>query len=70
VPALAEDWSAWRDAFDALDDALASHPPTRLTLCGERGAVTYEARPRSLWRRVGAQLPRRRTTRHAWAQGL
>jgi hypothetical protein len=70
VPALAEDWPSWREAFDALDASLASRPPTRLTLCGERGAVTYDARPRSLWQRVSAHLPRPRRARHAWARGL
>jgi hypothetical protein len=70
VPALAEDWPSWREAFDALDATLASRRPTRLTLCGERGAVTYDARPRSLWQRVSAHLPRPRRARHAWARGL
>lgn len=70
VPALAEDWAAWRAAFDAFDAALAARPPARLTLCGERGALTYEVRPRSLWQRVAAGLPRTRAARHAWAEAL
>lgn len=70
VPALAEDWAVWRDAFAALDAELPSLDPTRLTLCGERGAVTFEARTRSLWQRVAASLPRARGTPHAWAQAL
>lgn len=71
VPALAEDWAAWGDAFAALDAALPSLAPTRLTLCGERGALRFDARTRRrpLWQRVAARVGGR-PRRHAWADAL
>lgn len=61
APALAEDWTAWGDAWQALDasvlpallDAAGNGTAAALTLCGERGAHRFEAAPRSLWRRLG-----------------
>jgi len=62
-PALAEDWSAWADAWRALDaqalpallQALQGAPDgataVALTLCGERSAVTLRAGRRSAWQR-------------------
>lgn len=55
-PALREDWAAWSEAWRALDrgplrEALAAVQrggPLRLTLCGERHAQTWEARPRGI----------------------
>jgi hypothetical protein len=70
VPALAEDWPAWGAAFDELDTMLASRAPTQLTLCGERGSVTYRARPASWWQRLAARLPGSRVAAHAWAEAL
>ena len=60
APALAEDWAAWGEAWQALDadvlpgllDAAGTGTPVALTLCGERGAHRYEAAPRGLWRRL------------------
>jgi hypothetical protein len=60
APALAEDWSAWCDAWRALDagplaDALArarSGDGVTLTLCGERAAVQFRTARTSLWRRL------------------
>jgi hypothetical protein len=67
APALAEDWTGWREAWMAMDagpisalhDAAGSAAsPLRLTLCGERQAQRFEARPQawsqrllSRWRR-------------------
>ena len=70
TPALAEDWPAWGAAFDEFDAALASRAPTQMTLCGERGSVTYRARPASWWQRMAARLPGSRATAHAWAEAL
>jgi hypothetical protein len=58
APALAEDWASWREAWMAMDagpisalhDAAGSAAsPLRLTLCGERQAQCFEARPQA-WR--------------------
>lgn len=54
-PALAEDWPAWSDAWQALDAALGDTVHT-LTLCGERSAARYEAKPRNAWQRFRAAL--------------
>jgi hypothetical protein len=70
VAALAEDWSAWCEAFGAFDCALASLAPSRLTLCGERGAATFEARPRTFWQRAQVHLRGSRARPHAWADAL
>lgn len=56
APALREDWAAWSEAWRALDrgvlrEALAAAQggrPLTLTLCGERHAQTWEARPRGI----------------------
>lgn len=72
-PALREDWAAWTAAWKALDAGpLASllqraeqGQPVRLTLCGERGAVTLESYPRALWHRIqGFFMPQRFTSLH------
>jgi hypothetical protein len=46
APALAEDGFAWARAWAQLDEAVIAKLPARarLTLCGERRAVTLEAR--------------------------
>ncbi|WP_395699439.1 hypothetical protein [Aquabacterium sp.] len=59
-PALNEDWTAWREAWAALDAGplatLAATPgPLRLVLCGERAAQTFEDLPRGLWQRLSAR---------------
>jgi hypothetical protein len=59
-PLLAADWSAWADAWRALDGgalrqlagAHAAGAPTTLTLCGERHAATWTTQPLSLWQRA------------------
>ncbi len=56
-PALGEDWAAWCEAWRALDAGplqalLGAGGSGRLTLCGERRAVTWAAAPRSLWQRL------------------
>ena len=58
--ALRDDWQAYAEAWGALDaheakDWLARQTAgdvVRLTLCGERSALTFESAPRSLRRRL------------------
>lgn len=67
APALAEDWSAWADAWQALDAGplreLAEARPApgampRLSLCGERRARTWQPSSRPWWKSlVGARGP-------------
>jgi hypothetical protein len=60
APALAEDWAAWAEAWNAIDagplQALQQHAargePAALTLCGVRHAQRLEAAPQGLWQRV------------------
>jgi len=60
APLLRADWAAWADAWRALDAgpiaallAVArAGEPASLTLCGERTAARFEARPRSLVQRL------------------
>ena len=61
--ALSEDWTAWREAWTALDAgpiaALVDRPaPLQLTLCGERSAQRFELAARSLWQRATGALRR------------
>jgi len=57
--ALAEDWAAWRDAWQAVDagPVAALHAAARrgdavaLTLCGERSALHCAPAPRGRWQR-------------------
>jgi hypothetical protein len=46
--ALAEDWSAWAQAWAVLDREWGEAPPQRLTLCGEAGWATFDLEPRGL----------------------
>jgi hypothetical protein len=57
-PALAEDWAAWCEAWQALDAGWAAPAarPATLVLCGERSAVQYDTGPRSLWHRLRGTL--------------
>ena len=67
--ALNEDWNAWSNAWQALDGtecadllaALDRGEQVQLTLCGERNAQTYTARPQHLFKRFmnlfGSQPP-------------
>ncbi|MDO9357519.1 MAG: hypothetical protein Q7T70_00830 [Polaromonas sp.] len=58
--AFSNDWPAWTAAWQALDASegarlLAlqrSGEPVRLSLCGERNALTFETAPRGLWSKV------------------
>lgn len=72
-PALAEDWIAWCEAWQALDagpiaQALSRPADVTLTLCGERRAVPLQARPQGLWRRLGARW--RRVAPHPLLESL
>jgi hypothetical protein len=57
--ALAEDWTAWADAWRRIDaDSIArllesadAAEPLLLTLCGERSAATWAPQRRPRWRR-------------------
>ena len=46
--ALAEDWSAWAQAWTALDREWGEALPQRLTLCGEAGWATFDIEPQAL----------------------
>ncbi len=58
APALAEDWSAWAEAWHALDagpvralaEAADAGGAARLTLCGERLARTWAPAARPWWK--------------------
>ena len=58
-PALAEDWAAWAQAWQALDAGavtalhteLAAGRPARLTLCGERQAQSWVVQPQPIWQK-------------------
>ena len=59
-PALAEDWSSWAQAWQALDAGavaalgaeLAAGRPAMLTLCGERQAQSWVAQPQAFWQTI------------------
>jgi hypothetical protein len=60
APMLANDWAAWAEAWQALDagpianlgrrSAAGDH--VKITLCGERHALSFESQARSVWDRV------------------
>jgi hypothetical protein len=58
--ALREDWSAWAKAWELLDVTVCADllqraqagEPVTLTLCGERSALRYELRPKSILERI------------------
>ena len=58
--ALAQDWSAWASAWQVIDATLcqallsaqARGEPVQLTLCGERNAQTFVAKPQSIRQHV------------------
>jgi len=60
--ALREDWAAWSAAWQALDagalarlnDHVARGGAARLTLCGERGALTWHTAPRSWGQKISS----------------
>jgi hypothetical protein len=64
APALAEDWPAWSAAWTTLDASLLpTRPLQRITLCGERSAVTFERAERRWWQRAATALRKRRPAR-------
>jgi hypothetical protein len=73
---LADDWTAWAEAWTALDGgrlggllaAARDGLPVALTVCGERSAQRFEARPQSLLQRVGARW--KAAPVHAVLEGL
>lgn len=70
APALAEDWPAWSLAWRSLDASmLPTRPLERLTLCGERSALTFERVEQRLWQRVASAVRGRRVSRE-WLQAL
>lgn len=66
-PALAEDWPAWAAAWGELDALFTTGAPARLTLCGERSALTLAPTAPSLWRRVVQPFQPRRPARELLA---
>ncbi len=64
--AVREDWTAWAQAWQALDagavtlalQRLQQGQAVALTLCGERSAQRFEARPVGLMRRIAQLLGR------------
>jgi hypothetical protein len=64
APALAGDWTAWAAAWTALDASLLpTRPLHAITLCGERGAVTFERSEQRLWQRLATAMTGRVPTR-------
>ncbi|NMM84974.1 phosphoglycerate mutase [Rhodococcus sp. SRB_17] len=61
-PALREDWDAWAGAWQQLDAGpiaqlgayVARGGAAQLTLCGERGALSWHSAPRSLRQKVSS----------------
>ena len=55
-PLLTGDLAAWMTAWAALDAELPTLAPSRVTLCGERFATTYDLAPagflKSLWHKL------------------
>ena len=64
APAMADDWAAWVQAWQTLDDGplaallgqARAGQPVQLTLCGERAAVTLALQSRSLLQRLRTRL--------------
>lgn len=73
APALAEDWAAWCEAWQALDAGpiaalLRAAEPLSLTLCGERRAQTWAPASQGLWQRMAANW--RKPSVHAVLEAL
>ncbi|HEY9026425.1 MAG TPA: hypothetical protein VIP05_19165 [Burkholderiaceae bacterium] len=72
APALAEDWAAWAEAWAALDagplrtlaSADGDSPATahRLTLCGERRALSWRPVARPWWKNLFGARPAAQAT--------
>ena len=64
APLLAEDWTAWAEAWRALDAgaiaallaASRAGESVALTLCGDRSAHRFETAPQSLWQKLGSRF--------------
>lgn len=54
--ALAEDWSAWSQAWAQLDAELAADPPAQLVLCGERASAAVAPARGGLLQRLRAAV--------------
>ena len=62
--ALRSDWTAWAEAWHALDAGEVQQAlkrarqgePVTLTLCGERFAQSFTLQPQPLWSRLGKRL--------------
>jgi hypothetical protein len=64
APALAGDWAAWAAAWTALDASLLpTRPLHTITLCGERGSITFERSEQRLWQRLASALKGRTPAR-------
>ena len=68
--ALRQDWSAWQNAWTALDAGpiaqlerhVAGGGAAQLTLCGERSALSWHTAPRSLRQKISRLLRPQRFT--------
>ncbi len=77
-PALRDDAAAWLEAWRALDTqavapllaAAARAEPVRLTLCGERSAVTFAPRRRTWWQRLAVPFSASRANARALLESL
>ena len=72
-PALAEDWAAWCEAWQALDSGpitalLGAGDDARLTLCGERRAQAWAPAAQGLWQRLSGSW--RKPSVHAALEAL
>ena len=64
APAVGSSWSAWADAWHALDAGQVQQAlkrvqqgePVTVTLCGERLAQRFELQARGLWSRLSKRL--------------
>lgn len=56
--ALAEDWPGWAKAWAQIDAELPARGLTRITLCGERSALSCELPPRGLLQRLTSNFAR------------
>lgn len=54
--ALAEDWTGWARTWALIDAELPGLGLSRLTLCGERSALSFALPAHGLWRRVVSRL--------------
>ncbi len=67
APALAEDWAAWAAAWADFDASRAWRSLTRLTLCGERSALTLAPAAPSAWQRIARVFQPQRPARELLA---